>query len=107
VAAHTDDWANGSITGPGTGLIVVGMTHQGWDPQLTACSGRDGRANFFPVGIAHSIVGGSAWERTPWRGGAAGGVEAMRKASRARDRVEARLDPGLVGVFPTIAGDTF
>jgi hypothetical protein len=25
------------------------------------------RANFFPVGIAHSIVGGSAWEPTPWR----------------------------------------
>jgi hypothetical protein len=26
------------------------------------------RANFFPVGIAHSIVGGTAWEPTPWRG---------------------------------------
>jgi hypothetical protein len=28
---------------------------------------RDLRANFFPVGIAHSIVGGSASEPTPWR----------------------------------------
>jgi hypothetical protein len=34
---------------------------------LTAYAARDWRANFFPVGIAHSIVGGSAWERTPWR----------------------------------------
>jgi hypothetical protein len=47
--------------------IGLGMTHQGWDVQLTAYSGRDWRANFFPVGIAHSIVGGSAWEPTPWR----------------------------------------
>jgi hypothetical protein len=43
------------------------MTHQGWDVQLTAYAARDWRANFFPVGIAHSIVGGSAWEPTPWR----------------------------------------
>jgi hypothetical protein len=28
---------------------------------------RDWRANFFPVGIAHSVVGGAAWEPTPWR----------------------------------------
>jgi hypothetical protein len=35
----------------GLGLIVAGMTHQGWDLQLTAYSGRDRRANFFPVGI--------------------------------------------------------
>ena len=67
MAAHTDDWANGSITVPGFGLIVVGMMHQGWDLQLTAYSGRDRRANFFPVGIAHSIVGHSAWEPAPWR----------------------------------------
>jgi hypothetical protein len=52
---------------PGIGLIIAGMTHQGWDVQLTAYAARDWRANFFPVGIAHSIVGGSAWELTPWR----------------------------------------
>jgi hypothetical protein len=51
----------------GIGLIVAGMTHQGWDVQLTAYAARDWRANFIPVGIAHSIVGGSAWEPTPWR----------------------------------------
>jgi hypothetical protein len=51
----------------GVGLIVAGMTHQGWDVQLTAYAARDWRANFFPVGIAPSIVRGSAWEPTPWR----------------------------------------
>ena len=29
--------------------------------------GRDWHANFFPTGIAHSILGGTAWEPTPWR----------------------------------------
>jgi hypothetical protein len=57
-----DNWS-------GIGLVIAGMTHQGWDVQLTAYAARDWRANFFPVGIAHSIVGGSAWEPTPWRAG--------------------------------------
>jgi hypothetical protein len=39
----------------------------GLDVQVAAYAARDWRANFFPVGIAHSIVGGSAWEPTPWR----------------------------------------
>jgi hypothetical protein len=51
----------------GIGLSIAGMTHQGWDVQLTAYAARDWRANFFPVGIAHSIVGSAAWEATPWR----------------------------------------
>jgi hypothetical protein len=51
----------------GIGLVVVGMSYQGWDLQLTAYAAGDWRANFFPVGTAHSIVGGSAWEPTPWR----------------------------------------
>jgi hypothetical protein len=25
------------------------------------------RATFYVTGVAHSIVGGSAWEPTPWR----------------------------------------
>jgi hypothetical protein len=33
-------------------------------PQATA---RDWRASSFPIGIAHSIVGGAAWKPTPWR----------------------------------------
>ncbi len=55
-----DNWS-------GIGLIIAGMTHQGWDVQLTAYAARDWRANVFPVGIAHSILGGTAWEATPWR----------------------------------------
>jgi hypothetical protein len=39
------------------------MTHAGWGVQLTAYAARDWRANFFPVGITHSM----AWEPTPWR----------------------------------------
>jgi hypothetical protein len=59
--------ASCSTTWFGVGLIVAGMSHQGWDVQLTAYAAQDWRANFFPVGIAHSIVGGTAWEPTPWR----------------------------------------
>jgi hypothetical protein len=40
------------------------MTHQSLDLQLTAYVARDWRATLFPV--AHSVVGGSAWEPTPW-----------------------------------------
>jgi hypothetical protein len=54
-----DSWA-------GLGLIIPGMAHQGWDVQLTAYAARDWRANCYTLGIAHSIVGGTAWEPTPW-----------------------------------------
>ena len=47
--------------------MVAGVTYQGWDVQITAYGGRDWRANFFPAGIAHSILGGTAREPTPWR----------------------------------------
>jgi hypothetical protein len=63
----------------GLGLVVEGMTHQGWDLQLTAYAARDWRANFFPVGIAHSIVDGSAWEPTPWRAVERAAWEVMRR----------------------------
>jgi hypothetical protein len=39
----------------------------GWDLQLTAYAARDWQANFYSVGIAHLVIGGSAWEPTPWR----------------------------------------
>jgi hypothetical protein len=77
-----DTWA-------GLGLVVVGMTHQGWDVQLTAYAARDWRANFFPVGIAHSIVGGSAWEPTPWRAVQRAACEALNKEDAAVMRLPA------------------
>jgi hypothetical protein len=64
----------------GIGLVLAGMTHQGWDVQLTAYAARDWRATFFPVGIAHSIVGGSAWEPTPWRAVQRAAWETLNKA---------------------------
>jgi hypothetical protein len=61
------------------------MTWQGWDLELTAYAARDWRATFFPVGIAHFIVGGSGWEPTPWRAVQRAAWEALtdRRASRA------------------------
>ena len=51
----------------GVGLVLAGMAHQDYDVQLTAYAARDWRAAFYPVGIVHSIVAGSAYEPTPWR----------------------------------------
>jgi len=51
----------------GVGLIVVGLLCQGWDIQLTQYGDGNWRATFYVTGAAHSIVGGSAWEPTPWR----------------------------------------
>jgi hypothetical protein len=55
-----DSWA-------GVGLVVAGLARQGWDLQLTAYGDGHWRATFYVTGMAHSIVGGSAWEPTPWR----------------------------------------
>jgi hypothetical protein len=55
-----DTWA-------GIGLIAVGLHRQGWDLQLTQYGDGHWRATFYVTGAAHSIVGGSAWEPTPWR----------------------------------------
>ena len=67
----------------GIGLMIAGMTHQGWDVQLTAYAARDWRANFYRVGIAHSIVGGSAWEPTPWRAVQQAAWTALKRPERA------------------------
>ena len=51
-------------TWSGIGLIAVGLHRQGWDLQLTQYGDGNWRATF--TGVAHSIVGGSAWEATAW-----------------------------------------
>jgi hypothetical protein len=51
--------------------------------RLTAYAARDWRANFFPVGIAHSIVGGSGWEPTPWRAVQRAAWEVLEKGTAA------------------------
>ncbi len=45
----------------GIGAIETGMARQGFDLQLTRYEDRGWRANFYPAGIAHSIVSGSGW----------------------------------------------
>jgi hypothetical protein len=77
------------------------MSWQGYDLQLTAYAGRDWRANFFPVGIAHSIVGGSAWEPTPWRAVQRAGCEADVSVMRRADR-SVTADPPTVITASTV-----
>jgi hypothetical protein len=48
------------------GLVTVGMARQGYDLQLTRYAEQGWRANFYPTGIAHSVVFGSGWAPTPW-----------------------------------------
>ena len=50
----------------GIGDVVRGMA-RGWDLQLTEYDAQNWRATFFVAGQAHSMIGGSAWETTPWR----------------------------------------
>src|SRR2546422_107990 len=51
----------------GIGLIEHDMAWQGYDLQLTRYDEQGWRATLYTSGIAHSVVKGSAWERTPWR----------------------------------------
>jgi hypothetical protein len=50
----------------GLGLVAVGMARQGFDLQLTRYAEQGWRANFYPGGIAHSVISGSGWAPTPW-----------------------------------------
>jgi hypothetical protein len=54
-----DGWA-------GLGRVVVGMARQDFDLELRGFP-RGWRANFYPSGLAHSIVSGTGWATTPWR----------------------------------------
>ncbi len=51
----------------GIGAVTVGMARQGFDLQLTEYGGENWRATFYTVGMAHSVVRGSAYEATPGR----------------------------------------
>jgi hypothetical protein len=50
----------------GIGDVVRGMARHGWDLQLTEYDAAQWRATFFVTGQAHSIIGGTVWEKTPW-----------------------------------------
>ena len=50
----------------GLGLIVAGMARQDFDLELRGFP-RGWRATFYPSGLAHSIVSGTAYAPTPWQ----------------------------------------
>jgi hypothetical protein len=50
----------------GLGAVVAGMTAQSFNVELREYP-EAWRANFYPTGMAHSIILGSAWDSTPWR----------------------------------------
>jgi hypothetical protein len=57
---------SGSIPGPASAHVVVGMARQGFDPQLTRYDERGWRATFYTTGMEHSPTSatGTGWERT-------------------------------------------
>jgi hypothetical protein len=52
----------------GVGLLAVGLHRTGYDLDLRQYGDGHWRATFYVTGIAHSILGGSAWEPTVWHG---------------------------------------
>src|SRR5207302_11083371 len=71
--------ARGLNSWPGLGAVVFGMNAQGFNVELKEFP--DGwRANLYPVGIAHSVVTGSAWEPRPWTAVQRAAWEALMKA---------------------------
>lgn len=50
----------------GLGAVAAGMARQGYDLQLTKYADDGWRANFYPAGLAHSVVAGTGWDRAPW-----------------------------------------
>jgi hypothetical protein len=58
------------------------MQRQGWDLQITGYGDGHWRATFFVTGMAHSIVGGTAWETTPWRAVHRSGWQALTRDPR-------------------------
>ena len=58
VRGWLDQWS-------GLGLVVAGMARQDFDLDLRGFP-RGWRATFYPSGLAHSIVAGTAYAPTPW-----------------------------------------
>jgi hypothetical protein len=66
----------------GVGLLAVGLHRTGYDLDLRQYGDGHWRASFFVTGLAHSILGGSAWEPTVWRAVQRAGWDAMKHAER-------------------------
>ena len=64
IASSTRDTASG--------LLAVGLHRAGYDLDLRQYGDGHWRATFYVTGLAHSILGGSAWDGVA--GGVMGGV---------------------------------
>jgi len=73
--AWADTWA-------GVGAIVAGLHRTGYDLDLRQYGDGHWRATFYVTGLAHSILGGSAWEPTVWRAVQLAGWNALQHAER-------------------------
>ena len=62
----------------GVGALVAGL----YDIHLTQYGDNTWRATFYVTGLAHSILGGSAWEPTVWRAVQRAGWDALQHAER-------------------------
>jgi hypothetical protein len=62
----------------GVGLLAVGLHRIGYDLDLRQYGNGHWRASFYVTGLAHSILGGSAWELTVWRAVQRAGWDALK-----------------------------
>jgi hypothetical protein len=65
------------------GAIVTGLHRTGYDLDLRQYGDGHWRATFYVTGLAHSILGGSAWESTMWRAVQRAGWDALKHAERS------------------------
>jgi len=61
----------------GVGLLTAGLNRAGYDLDLRQYGDGHWRATFYVMGLAHSILGGSAWEPTVWRAVQRAGWDAL------------------------------
>src|SRR4249920_1381139 len=66
----------------GVGLLAVGLHRTGYDLDLRQYGDDTWRATFYVTGLAHSILGGSAWEPTLWSAVQRAGWDAIGHAER-------------------------
>jgi hypothetical protein len=66
----------------GVGLLAVGLHRTGYDLHLRQYGDGHWRASFYVTGLAHSILGGSAWGVTVWRAVQRAGWDALQHAER-------------------------
>jgi hypothetical protein len=66
----------------GVGLLAVGLHRTGYDLDLRQYGDGHWQASFYVTGLAHSILGGSAWEPTVWRAVQRAAWDALKHAER-------------------------